>query len=103
MRNSPKLGFLILVGLSVAPCAGAASARHRPAAHARTQAGRTAAPTAARSQAVVAGVVDKIVDGVWEHGDYYYHNGRYTDRIATDRLVIVMDPTSIEAYGTAGW
>lgn len=59
--------------------------------------------SAAASQAVLAGVMAMVVDRVWEHGDHYWHDGRYTDRIATDKLVIRMDPGALEAYSTTGF
>src|SRR4051794_40511096 len=93
------MGSMILLGLSLATSA------HAAARHARAS-GKIAAPASrpsASSQQVVQHVLSSIVDHVWERGDYYWHNGRYTDRIATDRLVIQMDPGFAEAYSTAAF
>src|SRR5262249_3969475 len=90
--------FTLLVSLLVVTSASAATTRRSAAAKPST-----AAASPPQSQADVAHVVDQIVDRVWERGDYYWHNGRYTDRIATDKLVIQMDPTFAEAYSTAGF
>jgi Flp pilus assembly protein TadD len=91
------IGASLLLATSVS----AAPARRRAATRPATA--RAGTRSAAASQAVVAGVMSLIVDRVWEHGDHYWHDGRYTDRIATDKLVIRMEPTFLEAYGTTAF
>ena len=44
-----------------------------------------------------------MVDRLWARGDFYWHEGRYEERVALDRLVIRLQPRFIEPYGTAGW
>jgi tetratricopeptide (TPR) repeat protein len=100
MSDRRRRGFLLVAGLSLAVSAGAAPSRR---AAAPPSAARAAAPSAAQSRATVEGVLSMIIDHVWEHGDQYWHDGRYTDRIATDRLVIQMEPSFLEPYSTAGW
>lgn len=47
--------------------------------------------------------MDNVIDRLWDRGDWYWHEGRYEERVALDRLIIRMDPRFIEPYGTAGW
>jgi tetratricopeptide (TPR) repeat protein len=44
-----------------------------------------------------------VIDRLWNRGDWYWHEGRYEERVALDRLLIRMEPQFIEPYGTAGW
>lgn len=59
------------------------------------------APRTAPAQ--VDAILDSVVDRLWNRGDWYWHEGRYEERVALDRIVIRMDPRFIEPYGTAGW
>src|SRR5260370_1048074 len=63
----------------------------------RNRAGRVQAP------AQVDAILDKMVDRLWDRADWYWHEGRYEERVAVDRLIIRMDSGFIEPYGTAGW
>jgi tetratricopeptide (TPR) repeat protein len=51
----------------------------------------------------VDAILDDVVDRLWSRGDWYWHEGRYEERVAVDRLIIRMQPRFAEAYGTAGW
>lgn len=64
-----------------------------------------AAPPAARASSAtqVQGVLDEVVDRLWTRADWYWHEGRYEERVAVDRLILTMQPRFVEAYGTAGW
>jgi tetratricopeptide (TPR) repeat protein len=48
-------------------------------------------------------ILDDVVDRLWDRADWYWHEGRYEERVAIDRLIIRMEPRFIEPYGTAGW
>jgi len=52
---------------------------------------------AARAQ----GLLDQVVDQLWEYSDVYWHAGRYEDRIGLDYLIIELDPRFVEPYETA--
>jgi tetratricopeptide (TPR) repeat protein len=95
-----SVGILVLIGI-VAASSSATPARRR--ASRAAQPPGTGARTLAQSKALVGRVMTRITDRVWDRGEYYWHVGRYTDRIATDRLVIRMEPTFIEAYSTSGF
>jgi tetratricopeptide (TPR) repeat protein len=56
-----------------------------------------------KAPAQVDAIVDNVVDRLWDRADWYWHEGRYEERVAVDRLIIRMDPHFIEPYGTAGW
>ena len=91
----PKLGLLLAgIGLLLAHPSDAASRQKRRAGHAKP---------AVRAPAQVDPILDDIVDRLWTRGDWYWHEGRYEERVALDRLVIRMEPRFTEAYGTAGW
>jgi tetratricopeptide (TPR) repeat protein len=44
-----------------------------------------------------------LLDRLWARGDWYWHEGRYEERVALDLLIIRMEPRFYEAYSTAGW
>ena len=48
-------------------------------------------------------IMTDLLDRLWVRGDWYWHEGRYEERVALDLLIIRMQPRFIEAYGTAGW
>jgi tetratricopeptide (TPR) repeat protein len=86
----------VAAGVSLAIGAAANASPARPARAAR------AAPSV-RAPAQADAILDNVVDRIWERGDWYWHEGRYEERVALDRLVIRMDPHFIEPYSTAGW
>src|SRR5438874_1961402 len=90
-----KLGMLL---------AGITSLLSHPA-DAAPQPKRRSVPArpAVKAPAQVDAILDDIVDRLWTRGDWYWHEGRYEERVALDRLVIRMEPRFAEAYGTAGW
>jgi tetratricopeptide (TPR) repeat protein len=94
---------VLWIGVSLLLATSVAGAPARRQARTRAPVSRAGPRSAASSRVVVAGVLSLIVDRVWEHGDYYWHNGRFADRIATDELVIRMDPGFLEAYSTTGF
>jgi tetratricopeptide (TPR) repeat protein len=59
--------------------------------------------TAAQSQALVHRVLDTVASQIWEHGDYYWHEGRYEDQAALCMLLTRIDPGFAEAYSSGGW
>jgi len=77
--------------------AGAAAAA--PAARARPAGARRGVKPAPQ----VEEILDDVVDRLWDRADWYWHEGRYEERVAIDRLIIRMEPQFIEPYGTAGW
>jgi tetratricopeptide (TPR) repeat protein len=58
---------------------------------------------AAKPVPQVEEILDDVVDRLWDRADWYWHEGRYEERVALDRLIIRMEPGFIEPYGTAGW
>jgi tetratricopeptide (TPR) repeat protein len=75
-----------------------------PSAAAPQQSRRSAQrKPAAKAPAQVDAILDDVVDRLWTRGDWYWHEGRYEERVVIDRLVIRMEPRFAEAYGTAGW
>jgi tetratricopeptide (TPR) repeat protein len=77
----------------IAGWAGAAPAKQPPARAARTT----------KPAPQVEEILDDVVDRLWDRADWYWHEGRYEERVAIDRLIIRMEPGFIEPYGTAGW
>jgi tetratricopeptide (TPR) repeat protein len=64
----------------------------------------SAAPAGRADASVqVQGVLDEVVDRLWTRADWYWHEGRYEERVAVDRMILTMQPRFVEAYGTAGW
>jgi Flp pilus assembly protein TadD len=82
-------------------------ARVTAAAPQRATARRSAAAVPASRGVPAPGnaevVLGEVVDRLWSRGDFYWHEGRYEERVALDRLLIRMEPRFIEPYGTAGW
>ena len=60
-------------------------------------------PRGAKPAPQVEEILDDVVDRLWDRADWYWHEGRYEERVAVDRLIIRMEPGFIEPYGTAGW
>jgi tetratricopeptide (TPR) repeat protein len=85
------IGIVALLAIA----GGVAGAAPR-AARARRRATPKARP---QSEAILGEVADRL----WDRGDFYWHEGRYEERVAVDRLVIRMQPRFVEPYGTAGW
>jgi Flp pilus assembly protein TadD len=80
--------------LSLAVGASAAPSTHKAAA---------GPARAVRPSPQVDEILDDVVDRLWDRADWYWHEGRYEERVAIDRLIIRMEPQFIEPYGTAGW
>jgi tetratricopeptide (TPR) repeat protein len=77
---------------------GAGSVSAAPAA-AKKRSGTQRAVRTPQAEAIL----DDIVGRIWDRADWYWHEGRYEERVALDRLVIRMEPRFIDPYGTAGW
>ena len=60
-------------------------------------------PRADKPTPQVEEILDDVVDRLWDRADWYWHEGRYEERVAIDRLIIRIEPQFIEPYGTAGW
>jgi tetratricopeptide (TPR) repeat protein len=89
LKVGPVLGLAVLL----LPSRTAAAPRRPP----------QPAPSAAKGAFQVDAVLGDVIDRLWSRGDWYWHEGRYEERVALDRLVIRMEPRFAEAYGTAGW
>jgi len=89
LKVGPVLGLVVLV----LPSGAVAAPRHTP--HPALSAGKGASQ--------VNAILGDVIDRLWSRGDWYWHEGRYEERVALDRLVIRMEPRFAEAYGTAGW
>lgn len=94
-------GLILAAAGWIASLSAPATAAHRTSAAARPRGAtrRVAHAAPPQADAILANVVDRL----WSRGDWYWHEGRYEERVALDRLVIRMDPHFIEPYGTAGW
>lgn len=91
LRSIQRIAAVAVLMVSTAVAAGAAPSGKKRAA-------RPPKPTPQ-----VEEILDDVVDRVWDRADWYWHEGRYEERVALDRLVIRMEPGFIEPYGTAGW
>ena len=91
--------FGLAVGAAALLAASSGALQAVPARPARAS---RAAP-AAKAPAQVDAILDNVVDRLWDRADWYWHEGRYEERVAIDRLIIRMEPRFIEPYGTAGW
>jgi tetratricopeptide (TPR) repeat protein len=92
MRSIRNISLAVAAAALFSAHGGAAqAARVNPAAH------------TAQAPAQVDAIIDNVVDRLWDRADWYWHEGRYEERVAVDRLIISMDPHFIEPYGTAGW
>lgn len=61
---------------------------------------KAAAPSSANQ---VNGIVDGVVDLLWEQTDHYWHDGDYNRIIDLCRICVEADPTFDEAYGVMAW
>jgi tetratricopeptide (TPR) repeat protein len=103
----------LMLLLTAAPSSAAARPKARPAPRAKRlapaaehQAPRTAhrvRRTAAQSQALMHNILDNVATQIWDHGDYYWHEGRYEDQAALCMLLTRLDPGFGEAYSSGGW
>jgi tetratricopeptide (TPR) repeat protein len=55
------------------------------------------------SKAQVNAVVDKVVDGLWEETDHFWHDGDYQRIVDLCRVIVEADPSFNEAYSNAAW
>lgn len=73
-----------------------------PAAAQKTQKPPKATPPQS-SQAQVAGIVNTVVDGLWEASDHYWHEGDYYRIVNLLRLCVEADPSFNDAYSNAAY
>lgn len=55
------------------------------------------------SQRQVEGVLSGLVDGLWDAGDQYFHDGDYVRVISLCRLCVELDQSFDEAYSSGGY
>lgn len=55
------------------------------------------------SKTQVNTIVSKVVDGLWEEADHFWHEGDYQRIIDLARVIVEADPTFNEAYATSAW
>ncbi len=48
-------------------------------------------------------VRDRLVDYLWERSDDCWHQGEYEYCIKINRLIVILDPSFVEAYLTSAW
>jgi tetratricopeptide (TPR) repeat protein len=96
-----RFGLAVAAAALLAAPGGAARAAHATRTSHGARASRASHPVKAPAQ--VDAILDNVVDRLWDRADWYWHEGRYEERVAVDRLIIRMDPHFIEPYGTAGW
>jgi Tfp pilus assembly protein PilF len=72
-----------------------------------TKTGKTSKPTVSKpqvsSKVQVQGIVDRVVDGLWETTDYYWHDGDYNRIVSLVRVSVEADPSFNDAYSSAAW
>lgn len=51
----------------------------------------------------IDGMTSRVVDGIWEGTDDYWHKGDYRRCVALIRVCVAADPSFIEAYSTGVW
>src|SRR5262245_24968423 len=55
------------------------------------------------SKVQVNAIVSKVVDGLWEESDHFWHEGDYNRIIDLCRLMVEADPSFNEAYANAAY
>ena len=96
-------GFGLAVAAAALLAAHGSAARAARVDQASHHARARRASHAVKAPAQVDAILDNVVDRLWDRADWYWHEGRYEERVAVDRLIIRMEPHFIEPYGTAGW
>jgi len=61
------------------------------------------APTAQSANAMADRVLQKVVNGLWEVADHYWHDGDYNRIVGMGRLIVEIDPGYDEAYDVCAW
>lgn len=84
---------LALAALAALTLASAAVAGPPPAANAEK----------ATAMATADGVVDKVVDQLWQGADRYWHDGDYNRILGLGRICIEADPGFDDAYDSCAW
>lgn len=65
---------------------------------------RASAPGKGASPSIqVNGILNELVDGLWEEGDRYFHDGDYIRTIALARICVELDPSFDEAYSSGAY
>jgi len=83
----------LLAGLAVAAVVGLSTS----AVSARQ------APTRDSANAMADRVLTKVVDGLWEVSDVYWHDGDYHRIVGMGRIIVEIDPGFDEAYDVCAW
>jgi tetratricopeptide (TPR) repeat protein len=91
MKHSSQLALLFLSLLLLSITAGSSLAA-RP---------DTTVPENQQIQA--AGIVDGVVNKLWDQTDHWWHAGDYPRVVALDRIITEADPQFLEAYSNGGW
>lgn len=69
----------------------------------QTAAKKPTKATKGSSPLQVSGMISTVVDGLWETGDHYFHDGDYTRVVALLRICVEADQNFDEAYSSAGY
>ncbi len=64
---------------------------------------KSAVPKKSPSQTQVRGMVDALVEGLWETGDRYFHDGDYVRVVSLCRVCVEADQSFDEAYSSGGY
>jgi tetratricopeptide (TPR) repeat protein len=60
-------------------------------------------PTRESANAMADRVLGKVVDGLWEVSDHYWHDGDYNRIVAMGRIIVEIDPGFDEAFDVCAW
>lgn len=69
----------------------------------QTAAKKPSNPPKGSSQLQVTGMINAVVDGLWDTGDRYFHDGDYVRVISLCRICVEADQSFDEAYSSAGY
>lgn len=65
---------------------------------------RATAPAKGATPSIqVNGILNELVDGLWEEGDRYFHDGDYIRTIALARICVELDHSFDEAYSSGAY
>lgn len=48
-------------------------------------------------------IVEKVVDYLWARSDVYWHKGEYEKVVKLNKMIVLLDPSFVEAYLTSSW
>jgi tetratricopeptide (TPR) repeat protein len=95
MQNTRPLAFFttFAVALFLAVCTAVPARAQKPSQD----------PAYQRAVLQSDGIVNKVVDELWETTDHYWHEGDYHRVISIIRICVEADPTFTEAYSVGAW